>query len=92
MGKGSLGLYRQHDNAAKRWLAVRNLTGKVMFSASVVPQMNFTAMDKASSAVFACRPVFGAWAAIVCLQRACDDPDIHGRGWLTAHDCTTSYH
>ena len=60
MGKGSLGLYRQHDNAGKRWLAVRNLTGKVMFSAGVVPQMNFTAMDKAASVVFACRPVFGA--------------------------------
>lgn len=64
MGKGSLGLYRQHDNAGKRWLAVRNLTGKVMFSAGVVPQMNFTAMDKAGSVVFACRPVFGA---CVCL-------------------------
>lgn len=60
MGKGSLGLYRQHDNAGKKWLAVRNLTGKVMFSAGVVPQMNFTAMDKAASVVFACRPVFGA--------------------------------
>jgi hypothetical protein len=58
MGKGSLGLYRQHDNPSKRWLAVRNLTGKVMLSVGVVPQMAFTAMDKAGSVVFACRPVF----------------------------------
>lgn len=60
MGKGSLGLYRQHDDPGKKWLAVRNLTGKVVLTVGIAPQMSFSAMDKASSVAFACRPVFGA--------------------------------
>lgn len=60
MGKGSLGLYRQYDNPSKRWLAVRNLTGKVVLTVGVVPQMTFSGIDKLGSVVFACRPVFGA--------------------------------
>lgn len=61
MGKGSLGLYRQHDNPSKKWLAVRNLTGKVVLTVGVVPQMTFSAMEKAGSVAFACRPIFGAF-------------------------------
>lgn len=57
MGKGSLGLYR--DTAArKQWMAVRNITGKVVLSCGLSSQMNFSAMDQSSSVVFACKPVF----------------------------------
>jgi len=52
-----LGLYR--DPAAKKqWLAVRNITGKVVLSCGLTSQMNFSAMDKFSSVAFACKPVF----------------------------------
>ncbi|EWM25542.1 Ran binding domain protein [Nannochloropsis gaditana] len=62
MGKGSLGLYR--DPAAKKqWLAVRNITGKVVLSCALTPPMSFSTMEKASSVAFACKPVLDTTAA-----------------------------
>lgn len=59
MGKGSLALYRQVNQPSKAWIAVRNLTGKVMWTASVHPGMQFSKLPSASSVTFACKPVTG---------------------------------